>query len=138
MQEVDDPTLRRFLRARDLEIEKASAMFLKHLKWRQTFVPNGFISLSEVPNELSQNKMFLQGFDKKGRPVATLLGARHFQNKLGGLDEFKRMLSKHFEHLNHHLRNLYLSSNLKVISCFLLDLQVLWSILLTKYAQGTN
>lgn len=91
-KEVDDPTLRRFLRARDLDVEKASGMFLKYLKWRQAFVPNGSISLSEVPNELSQNKMFMQGFDKKGRPIATVLGARHFQNKLGGLEEFKRFV----------------------------------------------
>ncbi|KAJ4728901.1 random slug protein 5-like [Melia azedarach] len=90
-KEVDDLTLRRFLRARDLDIEKGSAMFLKYLKWRQTFVSNGCISPSEVPSEIKQNKMFLQGFDKKGRPIALLLGARHFQNK-GGLNEFKRFV----------------------------------------------
>ncbi|XP_012090572.1 phosphatidylinositol transfer protein 3 isoform X2 [Jatropha curcas] len=80
-KEVDDLTLRRFLRARDLDIQKASVMFLKYLKWRNEFVPNGFISLSEVSNEIAQNKMFLQGSDKKGRPIAVVFGARHFQNK---------------------------------------------------------
>ncbi len=63
-------------------------MFLNYLKWRKEFVPNGFISPSEVPNEIAQNKMFLQGIDKKGLPVALLLGARHIQNK--SHDEFKR------------------------------------------------
>lgn len=87
MQEVDDPTIRRFLRARDFDISQASAMLLKYLKWRRTFVPNGFISASEVPNQIAQNKMFLQGSDKKGRPIAVVLGNRHFQD---GLKEFKR------------------------------------------------
>ncbi|GLU20819.1 hypothetical protein SLE2022_370000 [Rubroshorea leprosula] len=90
-KEVDDLTIRRFLRARDLDIEKASAMFLKYLKWRRMFVPNGSISASEVPNEMAQNKMFLQGGDKKGRPITVVLGARHFQNK-GGVEEFKRFI----------------------------------------------
>lgn len=90
MQEVDDQTIRRFLRARELNINKASALFLKFLKWRRTFVPNASISASEVPNEIAQNKMFLQGLDKKRRPIMVVLGARHFQNK-GGIEEFKRM-----------------------------------------------
>ncbi|KAF5731006.1 hypothetical protein HS088_TW19G00609 [Tripterygium wilfordii] len=91
-KEVDDLTIRRFLRARDLNVEKASAMFLKYLKWRQTFVPNNTISITEVPNEIAQNKMFMQGLDKQGRPIAIVFGARHFQNKIGGADEFKRFV----------------------------------------------
>ncbi|GLT83899.1 hypothetical protein SLE2022_021630 [Rubroshorea leprosula] len=88
-KEVDDLMIRRFLRARDLDIEKASAMLLKYLKWRQVFVPNGSISESEIPNEIAQNKMFLQGSDKKGRPITVVLGARHFQNKV---EDFKRFV----------------------------------------------
>ncbi|XVF54796.1 hypothetical protein PTKIN_Ptkin05aG0210500 [Pterospermum kingtungense] len=90
-KEVDDPTLTRFLRARDLDVEKASAMFLKYLKWKRSFVPNGSISPSEITNETEQNKMFLQGSDKKGQPIAVLFGARHFRHK-GGADEFKRFI----------------------------------------------
>lgn len=85
--------LRRFLRARDLDVEKAAGMFLKYLKWRRTFVPNGFISEAEIQYDLSHNKMFLGGFDKQGRPINIVFGARHFQNpKQGGPDEFKRMI----------------------------------------------
>ncbi|KAL3512061.1 hypothetical protein ACH5RR_024778 [Cinchona calisaya] len=91
-KEVDDLTIRRFLRARDLDIEKASSMLLKYLKWRKMFVPNGYISPFEVPNEIAQNKMFMQGKDKMGRPIALLIGARHFQNCKGGSDEFKRFV----------------------------------------------
>lgn len=91
LQEVDDYALRRFLRARDLDIQKSAAMFLKYLKWRQSFVPKGSISVCEVPNEIAQNKMFMQGVDKKGCPIAVVFGGRHIQNKIGGLEEFKRM-----------------------------------------------
>ena len=97
VQEVDDLMMRRFLRARDLDVEKASAFFLRYLKWRQTFVPNDSISLSVVPNEVAQNKMFLQGFDKQGRPITVVLGARHFKYQ-GSLAEFKRKLYM----LSHH------------------------------------
>ncbi|KAG9131207.1 hypothetical protein Leryth_006064 [Lithospermum erythrorhizon] len=89
-KDLDDLTMRRFLRARDLDIEKASAMCMKYLKWRQSFIPNGSILKSEVPNEIAQNKMFIQGKDKQGRPIAVIHGNKHFQNKIGGLDEFKR------------------------------------------------
>ena len=83
--------IRRFLHARDLNVEKASTLFLKYLIWRQTFVPKGSIFESELPHEIAQNKMFIQGFDKTGRPIVVVLGARHFQTK-GGIEEFKRML----------------------------------------------
>ncbi|XP_009339030.1 sec14 cytosolic factor [Pyrus x bretschneideri] len=88
-KEVDDLTIRRFLRARDLDIEQASAMFLKYMKWRRDFVPKGSITASEVPNQIAQNKMFLQGSDKKGCPISVILGYRHFQDSL---KEFKRFV----------------------------------------------
>ncbi|KAK8686367.1 hypothetical protein V6N13_125392 [Hibiscus sabdariffa] len=90
-KEVDDSTLGRFLRARDLDVEKASNMFLKYLNWKRTFVPNGSISPTEIRHELEQNKMFLQGSDKKGRPMAVVLASRHFQHE-GGVEEFKRFV----------------------------------------------
>ncbi|XVF49502.1 hypothetical protein PTKIN_Ptkin04bG0018100 [Pterospermum kingtungense] len=96
LQEVDDLTFRRFLRARDLDEEKASAMFLKYQKWRRNFVPNGSISPSEVAHEIQQNKIFLQGSEKKGRPISVVLAARHFQHK-GGVEEFKRFLVYFFD-----------------------------------------
>lgn len=91
MQETDDPTLGRFLRARGQNVEKAAAMFLKYTMWRRTYVPNGSISVSEIPNDLAQNKFFTQGADKNGCPIALVFGARHFPAK-AGIDEFKRKL----------------------------------------------
>ncbi|MCL7032813.1 hypothetical protein MKW94_013964 [Papaver nudicaule] len=92
-KDVDDLTLRRFLRARDLDVEKGSALFLKHMKWRRSFVPNGFISESEVTHDIAHKKVFLQGYDKTGHPILVFYGAKHFPNKLkGGIEEFKRFV----------------------------------------------
>ncbi|KAJ6832114.1 phosphatidylinositol/phosphatidylcholine transfer protein SFH2-like [Iris pallida] len=90
-KEVDDYTLTRFLRARDLDIDKASTMFLKYLKWKKASVPNGFISDIEVKNELAQKKMFMQGYDKKGHPIGVAVVAKFYCSK-GGMDEFKRFI----------------------------------------------
>ncbi|XP_071689391.1 sec14 cytosolic factor-like [Rutidosis leptorrhynchoides] len=89
-KEYDDLTFRRFLRARDLDINKASAMFLKYLKWRKTFLPNGSISESEISTDLAQNKLFMQGTDKSGRLITVVFGGKHYPNKAGGVEEFKR------------------------------------------------
>uniref|UniRef100_M1B459 Polyphosphoinositide binding protein n=1 Tax=Solanum tuberosum TaxID=4113 RepID=M1B459_SOLTU len=67
-------------------------MLLKYLKWKKSFVPNGYISPTEIPNEIAHNKMFLQGVDKLGRPIAVVFGGRHMPNKQGGLEEFKRFV----------------------------------------------
>ncbi|XP_042497164.1 phosphatidylinositol transfer protein 3-like [Macadamia integrifolia] len=88
-KEEDDLMIRRFLRARDLNIEEASALFLKYLNWRHSFVPSCSISESEIQDQLSQNKLFMQGLDKKGRPIVIVFSAKHFPKK-GGTDEFKR------------------------------------------------
>ncbi|KAG7029143.1 Random slug protein 5 [Cucurbita argyrosperma subsp. argyrosperma] len=86
-KDVDDFMIRRFLRARDLDIEKASAMFLKYLSWRKSAIPNGFISASEISTNLAHNKLFMQGVDKKGRPIVVGYGNRH---KQGNIEEFIR------------------------------------------------
>ncbi|KAF5192900.1 Patellin-5 [Thalictrum thalictroides] len=90
-KEVDDHILNRFLRYRKLDVDKASYSFLNYLKWRQAVAPKGSISESEILNELSQNKLFLQGFDKKRRPIAVSFYGRHVPiNGTKSLDELKR------------------------------------------------
>ncbi|KAL7135232.1 hypothetical protein ABFS83_11G079600 [Erythranthe nasuta] len=89
-KDVDDLMMRRFLRARDLDVEKASAMLLKYLKWKKEFVPNGFISPDEIPNDLAHNKLFMQGYDKTGRPIVLVFAERH---KPTTVDEFKRFVT---------------------------------------------
>ncbi|KAI4304879.1 hypothetical protein MLD38_040338 [Melastoma candidum] len=90
-KDVDDLMIRRFLRARDLDVEKASNMLLKYLSWRKSFVPNGSISASEIPNELAQDKLFMQGTDKLGRPIVVVHGFKHKPSK-STLEEFKRFV----------------------------------------------
>ncbi|XP_030517396.1 phosphatidylinositol transfer protein 3-like isoform X2 [Rhodamnia argentea] len=90
-KDVDDFMIRRFLRARNLDVEKASKLFLKYLSWRRSFIPNGAISASEIPNDLAQQKLFMQGLDKMGRPIVVGYGARHNPSK-GSLEEFKRFV----------------------------------------------
>ncbi|KAL0421644.1 UNVERIFIED_CONTAM: SEC14 cytosolic factor [Sesamum latifolium] len=89
-KDIDDLMIRRFLRARDLDVEKASAMLLKYLKWRKEFVPNGFISPAEIPNDLAHNKLFMQGYDKSGRPIVVVFAAKH---KPTTVEEFKRYVT---------------------------------------------
>ncbi|KAK6160481.1 hypothetical protein DH2020_003862 [Rehmannia glutinosa] len=89
-KDVDDLMIRRFLRARDLDVERASTMLLKYLKWRKEFVPNGSISPAEIPNDLAQNKLFMQGYDKTGRPIVVVFAARH---KPTTVEEFKRYVT---------------------------------------------
>ncbi|CAN1297341.1 SEC14 cytosolic factor [Linum perenne] len=55
-----DQTLNRFLIARSMNTDKAAEMFVQWQKWRESFVPNGFISDSEVPDELAAKKIYLQ------------------------------------------------------------------------------
>ncbi|XP_073145652.1 uncharacterized protein [Henckelia pumila] len=89
-KDIDDLMLRRFLRARDLDVEKATTMFVKYLKWRKNFVPNGCISPSEIAENLGHNKLFMQGYDKTGRPIVVVFAARH---KPTNVDEFKRFVT---------------------------------------------
>ncbi|KAK9684361.1 hypothetical protein RND81_10G204900 [Saponaria officinalis] len=97
-KDEDDLMLRRFLRARDLDVEKAASLFLKYLKWKKSFVPKGYISEDEIRFDLEHNKTFLGGLDKQGRPTLVVYGGRHFQNsKDGGLDDLKRFCVYTFE-----------------------------------------
>ncbi|KAM6589779.1 hypothetical protein CsatA_012384 [Cannabis sativa] len=87
----DDLILRRFLRARDMDVEKASQMFLKYLSWRQSFMPpnGGCFTDSDVATDIAHNKFFMQGHDKQGRPVVLVFGGRHKQHNV---DDFKRFV----------------------------------------------
>ncbi|RZC58007.1 hypothetical protein C5167_005289 [Papaver somniferum] len=61
-QNYNDATLLRFLIARSIDIEKATKMFAEWKRWRDEFVPLGFIPDSEVPDELGDEKMYLQEY----------------------------------------------------------------------------
>lgn len=81
--------IRRFLRARDLDIEKASTLFVKYLTWKRNVMPKGHIPETEIANDLSHKKVCMQGHDKTGRPIVVVIGNRHNPSK-GNPEEFKR------------------------------------------------
>uniref|UniRef100_A0ACD5WDX3 Uncharacterized protein n=1 Tax=Avena sativa TaxID=4498 RepID=A0ACD5WDX3_AVESA len=87
--EDDDFVLRRFLRARDHNIVKASAMLLQYLSWKRSAKPNGSISDDEVRGEIAKGRIRLEGFDRLGRPMGYLYSARHFPAR-HDFEDYKR------------------------------------------------
>ncbi|PRQ41051.1 putative CRAL-TRIO lipid binding domain, CRAL/TRIO domain-containing protein [Rosa chinensis] len=79
-EKYGDPTLMRFLIARSMDPEKAAKMFVQWRKWRASFVPNGFISESEVKDQLEDRKIFLQDLSN-GCPVMIIKASKHYPAK---------------------------------------------------------
>ena len=61
----------RFLRARDLDVKKATAMLAKHLVWRQEWKPEG-ITTDQLRNSLPSGCWRFAGFAKQGQPVMSV------------------------------------------------------------------
>lgn len=95
---VDDFMIRRFLRSRDGNLEKASDMFLKFLKWRRAAAPTGFISEAQIQNELPQRKLIIQGFSKKGSPILIAFPSKHYPAKRV-LNELKNLVVYYLDKL---------------------------------------
>jgi len=95
-KEVDNLTLRRFLRARDHNVDKAAAMVLKYLKWRREVAPDGFVPEERVRRELAQDKACMGGVDRSGRPILVGFMARHFSADRD-LAEFKCFVAYFFD-----------------------------------------
>jgi hypothetical protein len=76
---VDNLTLRRFLRARGHNVDKAAAMLLKFLRWRAEAAPGGgTVREEQVRGELEQDKIYMGGVDRTGRPIIVGLLAKHY------------------------------------------------------------
>lgn len=76
-----NPTIMRFLIARSMDQDKAAKMFVQWLNWRASMVPNGFISESEIQDELEPRKIYLQGLSKDRYPVMVVKASKHFPSK---------------------------------------------------------
>lgn len=61
--------------------DKAAKMFVQWQKWRSDFVPLGFIPDSQVPDELEDRKVYLQGLSKGKYPVVIVKASKHFPSK---------------------------------------------------------
>ncbi|CAM0871107.1 unnamed protein product [Alopecurus aequalis] len=88
----DDFQFRRFLRARDHSISKATTMLLQYLSWKRSAKPNGFISRDEVRGEIAKGRDHLLGYDRLGRPMVYLYGARHVPVR-ADFDDLKRYIT---------------------------------------------
>eukprot|EP00250_Pteridium_aquilinum_P012918 c21028_g2_i1 orf=125-928(+) len=78
---VDDSACMRFLRARNMHVDKAAKMFVQYHTWRASFVPLGCILVDQVVSELNTGKIALQGHSKKGHPLMIALACKHYPNK---------------------------------------------------------
>ncbi|XP_049348595.1 uncharacterized protein LOC125813148 isoform X3 [Solanum verrucosum] len=76
-----EKTLMRFLIARSMNPEKTAKMFCQWKKWRAEMVPIGYITDSEVADELAAEKIYLQGLSKNGHPVVMVKSNKHFPSK---------------------------------------------------------
>ena len=52
-------------------------MFAKYRKWKQTFLALGYIPKTMICDELKKNSVYMQGFDKRGTPIAVIFLERH-------------------------------------------------------------
>ncbi|CAN0871735.1 hypothetical protein LINGRAHAP2_LOCUS9931 [Linum grandiflorum] len=64
-----------------MNTDKAAEMFVQWQKWRESFVPNGLISDSEVAEELEAKKFYLQGLSREGCPVLVIVARKHYPSK---------------------------------------------------------
>lgn len=96
IQEVDNMSLRRFLRARDQDVGKASAMLLKFVSWRRELAlpGGGTMPAEQVRVELSQDKARMGGVDRAGRPVLLAFPANHYSANRD-MAEHKRTHARH-------------------------------------------
>ncbi|XP_044949886.1 phosphatidylinositol transfer protein PDR16-like [Hordeum vulgare subsp. vulgare] len=67
-------------------------MLLQYLALKRATKPHGFISDEEVRDEIVKNRVDMKGFDRLGRPMAYIYGARHVPGR-HDLDGFKRYVA---------------------------------------------
>jgi hypothetical protein len=137
---VDNLTLRRFLRARGHNVDKAAAMLLKFLRWRAEAAPGGTVPEEQVRGELEQDKVYMGGVDRTGRPIIVGLLAKHYSANRD-MAEFKSTAPttwpSFFINQNACVRTCggFLSYFLAVVPSLVL-LQVLWSTSSTRSVPG--
>jgi len=132
-----------------MDSEKAAKMFVQWQTWRASFVPNGFVPESQIPDELESRKAYLQGLSKDGYPVLIFKGSRHFPCKdhlqcksMYPKSHFSMFFSFFFLYFHSHVTcdmwHLTLPNKHQAYdssSAFLL-VQGLWYICWTKLLQG--
>ncbi|KAI8466216.1 MAG: CRAL-TRIO domain-containing protein, partial [Monoraphidium minutum] len=74
---LSDMQLKRWLRARSWDPARAARDLASHASWRAAFAPLGRVQEREIPNELAQEKVFMQGPDRRGRGLTIFIGGNH-------------------------------------------------------------
>ncbi|KAL5718755.1 hypothetical protein ACHQM5_011625 [Ranunculus cassubicifolius] len=80
-EDLRDPMLMRFLTATSMDPVKATKMVMKWAKWRQEFVPLGYIPESEILDQLDEKMAYLQGISTSGHPVLLMKSHKHVPAK---------------------------------------------------------
>ncbi|KAI3909535.1 hypothetical protein MKW98_013952 [Papaver atlanticum] len=92
-QKFVDQTFLRFLKAKSMNPEKAAKMFVEREKWREEFVPLGFIPESEIADQLGDKKIYLQGLTKiRQQPFLFCKGSRYFTSASKEPLQFKKFI----------------------------------------------
>lgn len=87
---TSDVFLHRWLRARSWDVDRAYASIIKHAEWRATNMPGGKVDEATIANELACEKVYLQGCDRKGRPIMIIQVKKH-NGWTRALDELERL-----------------------------------------------
>jgi len=74
---VSDAHLRRWLVARDWNVDVTYKLLVHHGGWRAHMLPGGFIPEEMVRKPLAANTIFLQGCDLEGRGLIIVKVANH-------------------------------------------------------------
>lgn len=78
---TSDAYLRRWLVARDWDVEVTYKLLTDHASWRQHNVPKGFMPEEEVKVPLADDKTFMQGVDHEGRALVIVRVRNHICRK---------------------------------------------------------
>jgi CRAL/TRIO domain/CRAL/TRIO, N-terminal domain len=93
----DDACLLRFLRARQLNVDKAYAMWTKWMDWKKTYRADTIIAQS-VSHDLSSRKVYWFGHDKEHHPTVYIVPRRHDPEARRSMNEFIRFGIWNVEH----------------------------------------
>eukprot|EP00878_Enallax_costatus_P012102 GHUV01012635.1.p1 GENE.GHUV01012635.1~~GHUV01012635.1.p1 ORF type:complete len:374 (+),score=103.09 GHUV01012635.1:242-1363(+) len=74
---VSNLYLRRWLTARNWDVQNTYTCILKHAAWRVQTMPNGYVDEARIPM-LADKKNFIQGVDVFGRAVGITQVRKHF------------------------------------------------------------
>ncbi|KIY96960.1 hypothetical protein MNEG_11003 [Monoraphidium neglectum] len=79
---VSDAYLRRWLVARDWNVQVTFKLLVNHAGWRLHMTPSGYVEEERVRRELDDRKIFMQGVDYEGRALTIIQVRKHFRRDL--------------------------------------------------------